>query len=190
MDRLIIESVEGRIMLGITMFVAIMILIGWVAINEPARMAEFVEQHEGRSIERGAELYAANCSSCHGNNGYGIAGRAPALNSPHFFGYNYLAEVNNEIASLQRELLDIAGTEDQIGTQELLERERDELLDALAVVGITPQEERALVIELGHVQAQLSEDTEQVLARIGAIEAGEPLGEDAELNGEELDDDE
>ena len=37
MNRLIIERIEGRILVGITMFVAIMILVGWVAINEPAR---------------------------------------------------------------------------------------------------------------------------------------------------------
>ena len=78
MDRLIIESIEGRLMLGVTMFVAIMILIGWIMINEPARMASFEEQHIGRSIEQGAELFAANCSTCHGKGGFGIPGRAPA----------------------------------------------------------------------------------------------------------------
>ena len=56
MDRLIIESIEGRITLGIVMFVSLMILIGWIMINEPYRMAEFQEQHLGRSIEVGAEL--------------------------------------------------------------------------------------------------------------------------------------
>lgn len=177
MNRLIIESIEGRIMLGITMFISIMILVGWVAINEPGRMAEFVEQHEGRSIERGAELFAANCSSCHGNNGYGIAGRAPALNSPHFFGYNYLADVNNQIAALERELVDLVGIPDvSVGTQELLELRRDALLDELAL------EENAdntdLLIEVLTVEARLSEDIEDVAARIEAIEAGEPIGDD------------
>ncbi|MGJ3240233.1 MAG: c-type cytochrome [Anaerolineae bacterium] len=186
MDRLIIESIEGRIMLGITMFVAIMILIGWVAINEPARMAEFERQHQGRAIERGAELYAANCSSCHGNNGYGIAGRAPALNSPHFFGYNYLATVNNEIASLQRELLDITGTSDQIGTLELLELRREELLSDIAEA--SADEARDLLVELLNVEAQLSEDREQVAQRIEAINAGEPILDDInpELSSSEL----
>lgn len=102
MNRLIIESIEGRITLGITMFVAIMVLIGWVAINEPARMAAFERQHLGRSIERGAELFAANCSTCHGANGLGIAERAPAINNPQMFGYNFLASVNSTIARLER----------------------------------------------------------------------------------------
>lgn len=194
MDRLIIKSIEGRILLGITMFVSIMILIGWVAINEPGRMAEFVEQHEGRSIERGAELYAANCSSCHGNNGYGIGGRAPALNSPHFFGYDYLASVNNEIGSLQRELIDINGVTglsginvpDQIGTQALLESRRDDLINQIAEV--SDEEARDLRVELLNVEARLIDNSEQVAERIAAIEAGEPMGDDTnpELTSSEL----
>ncbi len=194
MDRLIIKSIEGRIMLGITMFISIMILIGWVAINEPGRMAEFVEQHEGRSIERGAELFAANCSSCHGINGYGIGGRAPALNSPHFFGYDYLASVNNEIASLQRELVDYDGITglggfdipDQIGTQELLENRRDELISQIAEV--SDEEARDLRVELLNIEARLIDNSEQVAERIAAIEAGEPMGDDAnpELTDSEL----
>lgn len=106
MDRLIIERIEGRILLGITMFLAIMILIGWVAINEPARMASFEEQQIGRSTERGAELYAANCSTCHGNDGRGIAGRAPALNNPMFFGFDFVATVNGDIGRRQRTIVD------------------------------------------------------------------------------------
>ena len=45
------------------MFVGMMILVGWVAINEEARMQSFVRQHTGRSIERGAELFASLCPS-------------------------------------------------------------------------------------------------------------------------------
>ena len=35
------KSIDGKILSGIVMFVAIMILIGWVAINEEARMQSF-----------------------------------------------------------------------------------------------------------------------------------------------------
>jgi len=183
MDRLIIESIEGRIMLGITMFVAIMILVGWVAINEEARMAEFVEQHEGRSIERGAELFAASCSTCHGINGYGIAGRAPALNNPQFFGYSYLGTVNSEIASYQRDVADIQGSDDQIGTLELLERRLEELESEMIAAGEDAAAREAVEFEIDNVRATLSEDVEDVAARIAAIEAGEPIGIDAELTG-------
>jgi len=97
MDRLLIEKIEGRILVGIVMFVSIMILIGWVAINEEARMASFVEIFEGRNIERGAELFAANCSTCHGTDGRGLLGVAPGLNSPHYFGFDPFSEVVNDI---------------------------------------------------------------------------------------------
>ena len=194
MDRLIIESTEGRITLGIVMFVAIMILVGWVAINEPARMAEFEQQHTARSIERGAELFASNCSSCHGNNGYGIGGRAPALNSPHLFGYDYLGTVNGEIASLERELLDYEGlamdlsafnVSEQAGTIVVLNNRKDDLLAQIA-----ESNDEAFIsnaaIEIGHIDARLSDDAEQVAARIEAIEAGEPIGDDAGLSDSAL----
>ena len=72
MNLLFIRSIEGRILMGITMFVGMMILVGWVAINEEARMQAFVPAAYGaESIERGAELYALNCSECHGEEGYG-----------------------------------------------------------------------------------------------------------------------
>ena len=43
MNILFIRSIEGRIVAGITMFVGMMILVGWVAINEEARMQSFVQ---------------------------------------------------------------------------------------------------------------------------------------------------
>lgn len=103
MNRLVIESIEGRVLAGITMFVAIMVLIGWVAINEPARMASFVDQQEGRSIERGGELFAANCSTCHGTDGRGQAEIVPALDNPALFGHDFFNGVNGQIGRLQRQ---------------------------------------------------------------------------------------
>src|SRR5215213_4435889 len=123
MNRLIIKSVEGRITLGIVMFVAIMILIGWVAINEPARMASFTEQQNGRATERGAELFAANCSSCHGVNGLGT-GQGPALNSPHFFGHDFMETLNQDILRNQREETDLANVVTE------LTRQREDTLTA------------------------------------------------------------
>lgn len=101
MDRMLIERIEGRILVGIVMFVGIMILVGWVAINEEARMASFERTFTGRSIERGAELFAANCSTCHGADGRGQLGVAPGLNNPHLFGYNPFTEVVDEINRTQ-----------------------------------------------------------------------------------------
>lgn len=108
------ERIENRVLVGILMFLGIMVLTGWVAINEPGRMAAFEQQHLARSIEKGAELYAANCSTCHGNEGYGILGRAPALNNPALFDHDFFApldresqrleEIKSELARLQTEL--------------------------------------------------------------------------------------
>ncbi|GAB1421719.1 hypothetical protein MASR2M15_19010 [Anaerolineales bacterium] len=93
MNRYVIPRIEGRILLGITAFLASMILLGWIAINEESRMASFTRMFTGRSIERGAEAFANNCSTCHGTDGRGIAGRAPALDSPHLFGFDPFAPI-------------------------------------------------------------------------------------------------
>lgn len=167
MDRLIIERIEGRILLGITMFVAIMILTAWVAINEPARMASFEQQHIGRATERGAELFAANCSTCHATDGRGIAGRAPALNSPHMFGFDYLSDVNGQIGRLQREQNDLSN---EITT---LIADREALFDQVA--GLTEeqrnaQEGAALVEQLGTIDTQITEATARIEEIAGTLE--------------------
>ncbi len=105
MNLLVIRSIESRILTGITMFVGIMILVGWVAINEEARMQAFVRQHTGRSIERGAELYASLCSECHGEEGFGAGDRAPGLNNPHLFGFDPVGEQTAVITTANRTLV-------------------------------------------------------------------------------------
>ncbi|HLV36520.1 MAG TPA: c-type cytochrome [Spirillospora sp.] len=97
---MLIERMENRILVGTTMFLATMVLVGWVAINEQGRMASFQRQHLARSIEKGAELFANNCAECHGENGLG-SGRAPALNNPHLFGHDFLAPIASDIAALE-----------------------------------------------------------------------------------------
>ncbi len=37
-------------------------------------------------VAKGAKVYKKRCTSCHGENGYGIAGQGPRLNSPDFLG--------------------------------------------------------------------------------------------------------
>ncbi|NJL93652.1 MAG: cytochrome c [Anaerolineae bacterium] len=95
---------ERRIILGLAFITATIILVGWLAINENGRMQEFTERAEGRSIEQGARLFEANCASCHGYDGYGLPGIAPALNNPHLFGHNFFGELDNQIAATQSQL--------------------------------------------------------------------------------------
>lgn len=133
LKRLIFERIETRITVGIVMFVATMILVGWVAINETARMAAFERQHLGRSIERGALLYNANCATCHGNDGRGLAERAPALNNPHFFGYNPFAAINVEIGSLERLEAERSRLVEELGTNPTAERQQ-EIIERISAI--------------------------------------------------------
>ena len=151
MNLLVIRSIEARILTGITMFVGMMILVGWVAINEEARMQAFVRQHTGRSIERGAELYASLCSECHGEEGYGAGDRAPGLNNPHLFGFDPVGEQTAAITTANRTLVRL--TED---TENLLAEftdeenppgadRQDEILAELAELEAAIAEQQALV---------------------------------------------
>lgn len=96
--------IENRILFGIAFITGTIIIIGWLVINENARMEEFTDRAEGRKIEQGARLFENNCASCHGFEGLGIAGVAPALNNPHFFGYNFLADIQTEIDGVKTQL--------------------------------------------------------------------------------------
>lgn len=84
---------EQRQLLGTLVFFAIILIAGWVGVNEPERMQTFTAQYEGRSIERGAAIFNQNCSSCHGVDGRGLEGVAPALNTPEMFDGTRLAEI-------------------------------------------------------------------------------------------------
>ncbi len=154
MNRLVIESIEGRIITGITMFVAIMVLIGWVVINEPARMAAFERQHLGRSIERGGELFAANCATCHGPMGLGIAERAPALNSPQFFGFDFFNGVNGQIGRLQRQQVELNARITTLNSQ------RDTLL--AEVVTASDDRRAAIIEEVNAIDADITALTNQI----------------------------
>lgn len=101
--RLLIERMEHRILVGTLAFLGIMVLTGWIAINEGGRMRAFEEQYLARSIERGASLFALNCTVCHGRDGRGLAGQAPGLNNPALFGWNPFAEIDNQINLLTAE---------------------------------------------------------------------------------------
>jgi cytochrome c len=70
----------GIIALGVT----IVLLFFQLYIEEP-RMAAQTANWDGRAVEQGATLFANNCSSCHGADGKGLPGVAPALNSRYFF---------------------------------------------------------------------------------------------------------
>jgi len=164
LDRLLIESLENRILVGIATFVGIMVIIGWIAINEPARMAAFDDQFQGRSIERGAYLFNQNCSTCHGVDGRGLQGRAPGLNSPHMFGYDYLAAQRREI-----ENIDIA-----INNAQAIVDEYDSLSAAVEAGELEGDALEEAEIRITELEPQLADAEAEIAdseARISEIES-------------------
>jgi mono/diheme cytochrome c family protein len=75
---------QHRVMLGVGTFTGMLLLVLWIAVNEPGRMDVFTQQYNGRSIENGATLFLNLCSRCHNPDGKGT-GLAPALNNPMLF---------------------------------------------------------------------------------------------------------
>ena len=117
LQRLLIERLENRLLVGIVLFLATMVLVGWVAINEPGRLASFQEQHLARSTEKGAELYASSCAECHGPAGLGSA-RAPGLNNPQLFGAQFLADISASLVAADAEITRLEGAIDALATAE------------------------------------------------------------------------
>ncbi|MBX3050503.1 MAG: c-type cytochrome [Caldilineaceae bacterium] len=85
MQGIFIKSPILKIALGILAALASIILLLLVLLTEDVRMADQTDNWAAREIENGALLYANNCASCHGPDGKGLTGVAPALNSHYFF---------------------------------------------------------------------------------------------------------
>ncbi len=82
---LYIRSPILKILLGIVgVMASVVLVLAQFAMEEP-RMAAQAANWEGRSIEKGADLFANNCANCHGPDGKGLPGVAPALQSKYFF---------------------------------------------------------------------------------------------------------
>ena len=55
-----------KIVIGTVAFMIAMMVFGYAALREPGRMERFSNAELGRSIEAGAEIFANNCTTCHG----------------------------------------------------------------------------------------------------------------------------
>lgn len=62
---------QVKIIIGTVAFMLAMMVFGYAALREPARLERFTLAREGRQVEAGAYLYFNNCASCHGENGRG-----------------------------------------------------------------------------------------------------------------------
>lgn len=82
---LYIKSPVAKIAIGILSVVITLVVLGGIIATEVPRMEAQAANWDGRSIEKGAALYASNCAPCHGAQGQGTANVAPALNSKYWF---------------------------------------------------------------------------------------------------------
>lgn len=57
---------QVKIVIGTVAFMMTMMLFGYAALREPARLERFAAADLGRNIEKGAEIYINNCATCHG----------------------------------------------------------------------------------------------------------------------------
>lgn len=95
MQGIFVKSPILKMALGILGALGCIILLGMVLATENVRMEDQTDNWAAREIENGALLYANNCASCHGPDGKGLLGVAPALNSHYFFtDTGRLADVN------------------------------------------------------------------------------------------------
>lgn len=60
---------QTKVIIGTIAFMLTMIILGFATLLEPARLEETTLAFEGRQIEKGAAIFQANCSTCHGIEG-------------------------------------------------------------------------------------------------------------------------
>ena len=130
-ERMLVGKVENRITVGLISFVLIMVFLGWAAINEGGRMAAFQQMELARSIEQGATLFASNCTTCHGMDGRGLAGKAPGLNSPMLFGHDFFPDVTKQISDLNDEAKTLNDESKAAGTTDARKAEIKTRLDQI-----------------------------------------------------------
>ena len=168
LQRLLIERIDQRILVGTLSFLGIIVLVGWIAINEGGRMQAFDRQYAARSIERGAALFSTNCSECHAPDGRGSA-RAPALNSPYLFGHDYIPEINTERRSLAQRQAALEAEMNrltaELGVAETTDARRSEIDARMTEIATEVGEITALVAELDVEQATFNQQIQAVIDR-------------------------
>jgi hypothetical protein len=65
---------KWQIALGALSVAATVIVLAFVGVGEPRRMANFTTSYNARQIETGALIFENNCRPCHGPQGKGIEG--------------------------------------------------------------------------------------------------------------------
>src|SRR5687767_11104153 len=84
---------EQQALIGMISFFLIIVVTGYIGVTEDPRMTSFTSEFDARSMQRGAALFNDNCAICHGAQGQGNPGIAPALRNPDLFNGNRLQEL-------------------------------------------------------------------------------------------------
>lgn len=79
------NNILTKLTVAVLVLLGIALVVVAVGASEMERMPAKEQDYAGRSVENGALIFEANCIGCHGVQGKGIPGVAPALNSPEFF---------------------------------------------------------------------------------------------------------
>ena len=67
--------------LGIALTLGIILVFGLFAALQPMRMHTAAREIEAEAMERGDEVFARDCATCHGGQGEGMGNIGPALNT-------------------------------------------------------------------------------------------------------------
>ena len=167
LQRLLFERIDQRILIGTLSFLGVIVLVGWIAINEGGRMQAFDRQYAARSIERGAALFSTNCSECHGQDGRGTA-RAPALNSPYLFGHDFIPEINAERRSLAQRIAALEAETNRMNDElrgEVTDARRAEIDTRMSEIATETEEINARLAELDVEQQPFNQQMQAAIDR-------------------------
>jgi mono/diheme cytochrome c family protein/cytochrome c551/c552 len=85
--------VKWQIAAGMFVVLGLIVLTLGLALSEMPRMELFKASNDARTVESGALLFENNCRACHGPQGRGIEGVAPAINAADLYDGSRLAAV-------------------------------------------------------------------------------------------------
>lgn len=89
-----------RILSGLVSFLVMLSVCAITGILDVTQLGARDQNFKARSVEAGAKLYSLQCSRCHGLDGKGQDGIAPALNTEFFLGRNEAKIGDNNVIEL------------------------------------------------------------------------------------------